>query len=201
MKNTINGLLCLLVFCFITGCSAFQKSNKYMAVKEPTRIHTPDSGRALIIFERVNSRVGEFNSVTLWDITDRNADPINFAILHPTMKSGYIVDPGEHFFMTVIFGRHEILKANVSADKTYFVLLQPEVYFWKRASMKLIPIRKGSENPVTANNISEMLPAGANWAKGNIASATRHMNESYTMWDQMSDSDKSKYTLNANDGR
>jgi len=194
MKTIITNIAVILMLALITACGALKTSNEFMAINDPKAKYTPKIGKALIIFERENTRSGESNTVSLWDATSRQ-EPELIGLIQPTMKVAYQVQPGEHYFLSVFSGNRQLVKATMEADRTYYVFLKMD------HRIKFQPIKKGQENPMTAIGISEMKSAGTNWAPENIKIATAHVQKAFTTWNTMSDIEKAKFTIIPEDGK
>ena len=174
-----------------------------MSITEPNAIHTPTADKALIIFEAGSLRrsLTEPASNSLWDVTDRSAAPELLGAMSPTMKVAYMADPGEHYFLSVWWGNRQLMKANVAPNRTYYVRLEVVVPWSGRPRLEFNPISKGEENPVAPENISVMLPAGENWEASSVGSARKHSIKAFVTWDQMTNEERSRFTLRPEDGR
>lgn len=83
---------------------------------------TVEPGKATIVFMRPGKFVGAAVAVPVWNATDAaNLDFVG--LVDAGGKVGYSVAPGEHIFMTTIFGGEagvRLYRANVEAGKTYY---------------------------------------------------------------------------------
>ena len=190
--------LSVFIFFIMSGCSALQTSNKYMSINKNLDSQQPGVGRAVIIFERENVRIGEFFSFGIWDVSERQNDPMLVGFLHPTMKVMYEVEPGEHYFMVEFMGRVEMLRAKMKGDSKYYVLMKADSG-WKGGSCLLYPIKKGQNNPIEYSNFGVL--TSSQWERDYIQDARNYMKEAYAKWDNKSEEDKAKLSLSPEDGR
>lgn len=199
MKNLLQNALLILSVTLVGACTSFKTSNDYMSVPEDS-IARPDPGRALLVFERDNARVGEWSSLGVWEITGR--DPQLIGLLHGTMKAAWSVDPGDHDFMLNIGGEAQMLKAHVDAGKTYFVQLNHNMWDSEGpSSYRFCPVRAGTENPMSNTNIGRFNTSAKAEAEGRLESAAKHIEKVYRVWDEYSDELKQRFTMHADDGR
>ena len=184
----------------LISCGALRTSNGYMSNTKDITVKRPENGRALIVFERENVRAGEWFTATIWEITQRQKDPKLVGCLHSTMKFMTEVDPGEHYFMAILEGKAELLKANIVGNKIYYVLMKMGVESWSSVSY-FSPIKKGQDNPIKLSNFSILNSNAFKWEQENLQSAREHMQKVYDKWDKMSEKEKAKRSLNSEDGR
>ena len=83
---------------------------------------TVEPGTATIVFMRPGKFVGAAVAVPVWDAT--TADDLRFVgLVDAGGKIAYSVPPGEHLFMTTIFGGEKgarLYRATVEEGKTYY---------------------------------------------------------------------------------
>ena len=186
----------LLTLGALSGCGAMVQSNSFMTIDKNTAV-TPDSGKALVIFERENNHTGSFHNMAVWDITKR--DKIKFiGLLAPTMKAAASVPPGEHKFMTTLTGGRIIMQANVEAGKTYYVMPS-----FGMGGFKYILYKQGLDNPMDNKNIGKPNAKAMDWSarESTQNSIQSHLSAGLSLWNSMTPSQKEALTLESYDGR
>jgi len=195
---TTNSVLVLLILSLFACSSLYIQSNKYMSVQEPDKRYIPSSGKVLTIFERENNAGYEYYNISLWDVTDAKT-PRYIGLVANTMKAAYEVDPGEHFFMAVLSGKSAIIKANVRAGKTYYIMPAARSF----TGLHLIPVKKGDSTKITPVGISISNQKALDWANrpSTINSVHSHRAKGMAAWNALPSDKKTKKTLEPEDGR
>jgi len=118
-------------------------------VKSNRKEASPEPGKALVIFVRSSMVVGAYSAPVI-DVDVKNPEPKPgqaalddrvVGILSSYSKVAYQAEPGEHTFMSMPSGGGAalVLKANLQAGRTYFVLVKPN---WGMSpSFTLMPMR------------------------------------------------------------
>lgn len=199
MKYAITNSVWVLLILSLFACSSMTiQSNKYMSVQEPKKLYVPSEGKALVIFERENNVGYEYYNVSIWDVTNAKS-PKYVALLANAMKSAYEVESGENYFMAVLSGKQAVIKANVSAGKTYYVMPAARSF----TGLHLIPIKKGDSNDITPDGISISNQKALDWANkaDTINSVHSHRAKGMAAWNALASEKKMEKTLELQDGR
>jgi len=199
MVKFLFSVLLVLGATLFSSCTSFKTSNGFMSVRED-EVAVPEPGRALILFQRDNARIAEWNAVNIWEITNR--EPQLVGLLHGKMKAARQVDPGEHDFMLAIVGRTQILRTNVKAGMTYFV----QVNYSRggmdgNAAYSFMPVRAGDENPMTAADVSYFNDNAKQWESESMISANNHMAKAFKQWEEYSPEQRARFSMLPTDGR
>ena len=199
MNKTLTRVVLLLSLTLTAACTSFKTSNKHMSIHDDAAV-TPESGRALFLFQRDNARVAEWYAVGVWEITDGN--PRLVGLLHGTMKAEWSVEPGKHDFMLTLAGRCQILRTQVDADKTYFVEVNHTQWGGLGpAGYSFCPVRAGDDNPMTATRVGSFNPSAGEWESRTLESANSHATRAYAQWEEYSDDIREQLTMLPEDGR
>ena len=190
----------LLLTLSLTACGHVVTSNSLMEMKSEAVVK-PEPGKALFIFHANSPASPVWLTSTIWDITDRRADPKLVSNLSSGMRSAYHVPPGEYDFMVLYLGYHEVMKAHVEADKTYFVLVDTVSRAFKHAYKQFIPLGIGEKNEITATDVSVFKADIDEWYKDNLPSAIEHREKAYRSWEGWSAEERAKRTMDEEDGR
>lgn len=108
----------LLVSALLFAAAAPVHAGKMAKSKDPIAVE-PD--KATIVFMRPGKFVGAAVSVPVFDATTET--PAFIGLVEAGSKVAYSVAPGEHLFMTTIFGGADgvrFYRAEVEAGKTYY---------------------------------------------------------------------------------
>lgn len=111
----LNVLLCstVLLFAAMPAHAGKMAKSKQLVAAEPDM--------ATIVFMRPGKFVGRAIEVPLYDVTGDKTSFLGF--VEAGAKVAYVVPPGEHVFMTTIFGGDtgvRFYQANVESGKTYY---------------------------------------------------------------------------------
>lgn len=108
----------LLAIVLMLAVSLPAHAGRMAKSKEPV---TVEPGMATVVFMRPGKFVGAAVSVPLYDATGE--EPKFIGLVEAGSKVAYSVPPGEHVFMTTIFGGSSgvrFYRAQVEAGKTYY---------------------------------------------------------------------------------
>ena len=108
-----------LVMALIFLAVAPAQAGKMLKSKEPIAV---EPGKAVIVFMRPGKFIGAAVAVPVFDVTGE--DERFVGLVEAGSKVAYSVDPGEHVFMTTIFGGDagvRFYKATVEAGRIYYV--------------------------------------------------------------------------------
>lgn len=180
----------LLVVIFITSCAG---SSKYM---RPTQtLLNPPEDKALVRFMRPSG----FGAAINFNILDGEK-----VIGNSVAKSqfDYLTDPGKHLFVAIAENK-AFLEAELESGKTYYILTQVKMGWWK-ARVGLIPVNRESKfwNKVKVyeNKLKKLEPSTVSlkkWEEAKKAKIKNILTTYETVW-------KDKYQrpkLSPEDGR
>jgi hypothetical protein len=168
MKMFRAALMAALVFATAMPASA-GKMNK---AKGPV---TVAPGMATVVFMRPGKFVGAAVAVPVWDVT--LAEPKFVGIVDAGGKVAYSVAPGEHIFMTTVFGGDagvRFQKATVEAGKTYYFHAHIIQGIWGLEPVRAAALG-GSEFAEwdKGTKLLENSPKSLAWAEETLADAKR----------------------------
>jgi len=156
-----------LVAVFMLVASTSVHAGKMAKAKAPL-VLAPD--KANIVFLRPGKFVGAAVAVPVFDVT--TADTQFVGIVEAGSKVAYSVAPGEHVFMTTVFGGAagvRFYKATVEAGKTYYFHAHIIEGIWG-----LEPVRSENGKDLAdwdkGTTLTENSPKTIKWAEENKAS-------------------------------
>jgi len=161
-------LMAALVFA--TATPAF--AGKMTKVKGPVVVAP---GMATVVFMRPGKFVGAAVAVPVWDVTA--AEPKFVGIVDAGGKVAYSVPPGEHIFMTTVFGGDagvRFQRATVEAGKTYYFHAHIIQGIWGLEPIRAAAL-SGSEFAGwdKGTTLLENSPKSLAWAAETLPDATR----------------------------
>lgn len=174
----------------------------------------PTAGDAVIVFilPGMTSTSGAYQpsygatpSVSLHDVSTRERKIVG--ILGIGQKLGYRVAPGKHEFMLLNKGSIDFMEANVSAGKTYYVVIQllPQSGYDQRYGFR--PVRPSDfDNGLFARwetNLSyiERPEAWQQWSQANHQSIDARLRAQRPGWEKQDPAERGLKTLRVPDGR
>lgn len=202
----------------LTGVPAYAADDQM--IKSAITEHTPEAGKALVIFVRSSFVVGAYAApIVHVDVKKTSPKPEELAvddkvvgILSAYSKIAYQAEPGEHTFMSVPFGGGPALvaKATLQAGKTYYVLAKPNWGF--APSFTLLPLRNDPkaefrlDSPELAGwlkgtDFYEPTQFAQGWLNGNRTSVMAKKAEALAKWNALPEEEKKKFTLLETDGK
>lgn len=192
MKKHATMVLIVFFSVWLAGCGAIVRSNKYMTVIQPDLQYKPAPGYALVIFKRENRHVGEYRTLSVWNITNKD-DPEFIALLSSTMKAAWQVKAGEYYLMQVIAGVRDVMKAKVDTDKTYYAIAGPG--YWN--------LSQNNTSKISHTGISIVNKEALNWANSPSTrkSIQSHISKGMRRWNSLNVKEQAKKTINPEDGR
>ncbi len=160
----------------------------------------PPAGQAQVVFLRP-SGLGFAIQSSVFEIQE--GKPTLLGIIAAKKKLACPLPPGAHLFM-VIGENADFMSADLLPDKTYYVLDEPRMGFWKaRFSLEPVPQKKLGGTDLT-DWLGECrwvrkVPDADNWMQANIKSIMAKYNDYYADWVKKPDADKP--TLLPGDGK
>jgi len=158
----------MLVALFTLMASTSAYAGKMTKTKEPLVV-APD--KANIVFMRPGKLVGAAIAVPVFDVTAPESTFVG--LVEAGSKVAYSVPPGEHVFMTTVFGGASgvrFYKANVEAGKTYYFRAHIIDGLWG-----LAPVRSTMSEELAGwdkgTTLTVNSPKTIAWAEENKASA------------------------------
>ncbi|WP_240945853.1 hypothetical protein [Pseudomaricurvus alkylphenolicus] len=154
-----------------------------------------------------SSFVGSAINASLYDVTD--GDPEFIGIIANDTKIAYETQPGERVFM-VVSEAADFLNAQLDGGKVYYSMVTPRMGAWK-ARFSLWPIRndgtskfntqdKSFDKWIRATKLVENSPKASQWFNSNVDSVKAKQAKYWPVWQQKSEADLAKRTLNPEDG-
>lgn len=160
----------LAVLLVTTSLSA--QAGKMAKSNEPLTLE-PD--KAAIVFMRPGKFVGAAVAVPLYDVTGEDTRFIG--ILDAGSKVAYQVAPGEHVFMTTVFGGDggvRFYKATVEAGKTYYFRAHIIDGIWGLSPVHQDALTgKDFEGWDKGTQLTVNSPKSLEWGQANLESATQ----------------------------
>ncbi|NIB38300.1 hypothetical protein HBA55_01815 [Pseudomaricurvus alkylphenolicus] len=192
---------------FISCCMLFVgcASNPMQTATNQT-LERVSEDKTQVVFMR-SSFVGSAINASLYDVTD--GDPEFIGIIANDTKIAYETQPGERVFM-VVSEAADFLNAQLDGGKVYYSMVTPRMGAWK-ARFSLWPIRndgtskfntqdKSFDKWIRATKLVENSPKASQWFNSNVDSVKAKQAKYWPVWQQKSEADLAKRTLNPEDG-
>lgn len=147
--------------------------------------YEPIENKAVIIFMRPHTMGFAVQSV-VYDVIGNENKLVG--VVSAKKKVAYITDPGEHLFM-VIGESADFMKAELTANKTYYTLVTPRMG-WNKARFSLAPVHKNQVNPANLESwknscmFTENTDASYNWAEKHAHNIEKMRTRYYEKWKQ-----------------
>jgi hypothetical protein len=189
--------LVALASCWTPGG---QISPLMVKLGKDARTPVPLLGQAVVEFLRPN----EDNSMTQSTVYDMRSDGDHFVgVVSGSSRVAWMTPAGEHTFM-VIGESADFMYANLTEGKTYYVLVDPRVG-WFKSRFSLLPVRRkqiGTPEFTQWESV-EMLGQGPDcvrWAHENVDSIVQKRNQYLPRYYQDSEWIRKDNGLHAEDG-
>lgn len=194
-----------LVWLFVaaSGCTNYSRyiSDKMHKLGPDAAVQPPAEGQSQVIFMRP-ATVGYAVQSSVFDLRP-DGDKL-VGIVSTVSKVAYPTEPGEHLFM-VIGENADFLRADLSPGKTYYVLVEPRLGWWK-ARFSMTPVRKESlgttdfETWNTSTQLIENTDESRLWAQENWESIQDKKVDYKRKWDGKPQDERDAQTLKPEDG-
>lgn len=172
--------LILLIFCLF-GCAGPVKHMR--PVSEEMAVSAPVDGKSLVVFMRP-STIGFTTQSSVHYLEDTT--PVLIGIVAAKKKVSFETEPGEYIFM-VAGENADFLSAEILANKTYYILIQPKLGIWN-TRFYLQPIRFSQLDSEEFNGwLSdcewvEKTPESESWANRNQQTVIGKYETHYPEW-------------------
>ncbi len=187
-------LMLLLIMSLLSGCAGTVKHMQEVSTNKV--MIGPATGKAAVVFLRP-SGMGALVQSSVFEVKANRLQLVG--IVAAKTKVVYYVDPGQHLFM-VVGENADFMKADLVADRTYYVSVSPRMGLWK-ARFGLEPI-KGNElsSPEFKSSLEECkwvenTAASENWAIANMASIESKRAEYYADWSKVPEEEKQRLSM------
>lgn len=199
MRNTarIVGLLCIV--SLLGGCAGTIK-NMQASSMDKAAAASVEPGQAMVVFMRPSG----FGYAVQSSVFEVKGDlPALVGIVAAKSKVAYAAQPGKRQFMA-IGETAEFMDADLSADKTYYVRVDPRMGMWK-ARFALEPVKAETQDSAEfKKDFSECVWVEKNadserWARENLSSVENKRLEAMAKWQALPEAEKP--ALVATDGR
>lgn len=185
----------------LSGCG----SNP-MKVADDQHLALMNNNESQIVFMR-STFVGSAISASLYDVT--SGEPEFIGIINNGTKVAYATKPGKRVFM-VVSEAADYLEANLEGGKTYYSIVTPRMGAWV-ARFSMWPIRNGSsgdystkskdfESWLSGTKLVTNSEKSEAWFEKNEKSIQAKHEKYWPAWQEKSQDDLARRTLNADDG-
>ena len=153
------------------------------------------------------SRLGGGIQASVYDT--RHGTNEFIGIVSAKTKVAYLAQPGHHLFM-VIGENADFMRADLTAGKTYYVLVSPRIGAWK-ARFSLLPIHNNAAAKYNtrsadfrdwqqATHFVQTTPAALDWYHDHATSIASKQAAYTVKWNAASAQQKAELTLHHDDG-
>ena len=173
----------------MAGCAG--RIKHMQPVADPNVSYAPAENQATVIFIRPSKRGTGYQSSVFDATTEENR---LIGVLAARKKVAYVTAPGRHLFM-VIGEKADFMKADLSAGKTYYVVVTPERGTWL-VNYSFSPQRWDVlETPLFQRWVDgctwvENTDASRKWADDNLPSIRSKRESAFKVWDAKPEEDK-----------
>lgn len=192
----------VLLSILFVGCA----SNP-MQVSQSQNLEPPGPAESQVIFMR-SSFVGSAINASLYDITGNQPEFIG--IIANGTKVAYDTKPGKRVFM-VVAESADFMEADLAPGKSYYSIVTPRMGVWKaRFSAWPIKADANAEYSLQSDDFDKWLketklvqntPKSTAWYQKNKAKIVAKQKKYWPVWQEKSEEDLAKRTLNPEDGR
>lgn len=191
----------VLLSILFVGCA----SNP-MQVSQSQNLQPPGPAESQVIFMR-SSFVGSAINASLYDVTGK--EPVFIGIIANGTKVAYDSKPGKRVFM-VVSEAADFMEADLAPGKTYYSIVTPRMGAWKaRFSVWPIKADANAEHSTQSDDFDswrkgtklvQNSPKSTAWYQKNKANIVAKQQKYWPVWQEKTEEDLAKRTLNPEDG-
>jgi hypothetical protein len=202
MRALLSAIALIALIALLPGCSTPGSSISPLMTRLGPDAHTPVPlyGRAVVVFMRPT----EDNSLTQSTVYEVASDGDHFVgVVSASSKVAYMTPAGKSLFM-VVGESADFMYAELAEGKTYYVLVDPRVGWWK-SRFSLLPVRKaqiGSPEFQQWDTVDLLVPGPdcEQWVRDNVNSIVEKRNHYLPDWNRESQAARRSAGLHAEDG-